>query len=76
MEFRGITPVLFITDSSLLDDLYVNKNKYFDKDIKLKNVLNDIMGDTIVFAPSNELWSQKRKSISLAFYKEKMIKML
>ena len=76
MEFRGPTPNLFIADASLLDDLYVKKNKYFDKEVKMKNLLNEIIGDSIVFAPSNEVWSNKRKRLSQAFYKDKMIKML
>lgn len=76
MEFRGPTPNLFIADAALLDDLYVKKNKYFDKEVKMKNLLNEIIGDSIVFAPSNEVWSNKRKRLSQAFYKDKMIKML
>ena len=34
------------------------------------------MGESIVFIQSNELWSKKRKKLSHAFYKEKIVKML
>jgi cytochrome P450 len=34
-----------------------------------------LSGDTIFFAPSNEEWSHRRKSIAMAFYKEKLKKM-
>lgn len=34
------------------------------------------MGDSILFQESSELWAKKRKSLSVAFYKEKLMKML
>lgn len=76
MEFRGPNVALNISDCKLLDDLYIKKNKYFDKDVKMKNLLYDILGDTMVLDKSNEMWAAKRKSLSTAFYKEKMVKML
>lgn len=76
MEFRGPNVILNISDCKLLDDLYITKNKYFDKEGKMKNLLYDILGDTMVLDKSNEMWAAKRKSLSTAFYKEKMLKML
>ena len=56
--------------------LYVTYNKYFDKGGRSKKQLQDLFGDGIVLIESNELWREKRKHLSAAFYKEKMIAML
>lgn len=34
------------------------------------------MGDSIIFQPANEDWYEKRKRISVAFYKDKLLKMV
>ena len=34
------------------------------------------MGDSILFSRSTEEWSKKRKTLSPAFYKEKLAKMV
>ena len=34
------------------------------------------MGDSILFEESNEFWNNKRKKMSVAFYKEKLIMMV
>ncbi len=56
--------------------MYVKYNKYFDKGGRSKTQLYDLFGDGILIIESNELWSQKRKHMSVAFYKEKMVSML
>lgn len=34
------------------------------------------MGDSILLHESSDIWAKKRKSLSVAFYKEKMLKMI
>jgi len=68
-------PYLFFRDPDMLNELYVTKNKYFDKHPLIKNLLYPLMGDSILLAASTESWSMKRKSLSTAFYKDKLIKM-
>ena len=58
-----------------LTELYVTKNKFFDKDPISKLLFGSLFGDSIVLALSDETWSKKRKVLSSAFYKEKLIKM-
>mmetsp|Transcript_30466 Transcript_30466/g.29846 ORF Transcript_30466/g.29846 Transcript_30466/m.29846 type:complete len:91 (+) Transcript_30466:294-566(+) len=59
----------------MINELYVTKNKYFDKHPKLYNVLKVLAGENIVLIPTNELYLEKRKHLSIAFYKEKMVGM-
>jgi hypothetical protein len=60
----------------MVDEIYVKKNKYFDKYHMTKNLLYPLMGDSILLSESSESWSNKRKSLSHAFYKDKLLKML
>lgn len=46
---RGMQPTVYIADTELLNDLYVSKNKYMDKDERLRNMLYEITGDSILF---------------------------
>ena len=60
----------------MVNELYVSKNKYFEKADKAKNVFLQLFGNSILFDKSNELWATKRKHLSSAFYKDKMTGML
>ena len=51
-------------------------NRFMDKHPKTQRLLRSLTGDSILFNPSNELWSQKRKHLSAAFYKDKLNPML
>ncbi len=54
------------------EELFVTKNKYFDKHPRSAKLLSRLTGDSILFAKSDILWQQKRKSLSAALYKEKL----
>ena len=56
-------------------DLYVQKNKYFEKDPIGRILFKPFFGDSLAFVAGDESWSHKRKAMSSAFYKEKLIKM-
>jgi cytochrome P450 len=59
-----------------VNECFVTKNKYFDKHPKFRIMQKPLLGDSVLFSESTELWSKKRKSLSSAFYKEKLTKML
>ena len=65
-----------IQDPEMVNELYVTKNKYFDKGDKFYRIWHMLFGESILMTKSNELWSIKRKHISTAFYKDKMFAML
>ena len=65
-----------VTDPEIVEDIYVKYNKYFDKSGRSKNTLYDLFGEGLVLIESNETWRQKRKHMSVAFYKDKMISLL
>ena len=66
-------PKLVINDPELVNELFTTKNKYFDKDPFLLIAQKNLMGKTIAFAQSTPEWAAKRKVITAALYKEKMI---
>ena len=74
MFFTGFEPTLFIKDVELLNELYVTKNKYFDKHPRIGMALKPMLGDSLLFMRNNETWSKKRKSVSMTFYKDKLVK--
>ena len=63
-------------DPELLNELYVTKNKYFDKHHLGKDLFTPIMGDAILLDKSTDHWMQRRKVLSTAFYKEKLMQMM
>ena len=74
MNHRGS---LIINDPEIVSELYISKNKYFEKSDKTRRHLGPgFLGNSINLMPSNELWSLKRKTISSALYKDKLTRML
>jgi hypothetical protein len=67
--------MVILNSARVLTDVYVTKNKYFDKDPISRLLFGSIFGEGIVLAASDDLWSRKRKVLSQAFYKDKLIKM-
>jgi len=59
----------------MVHEIYVTKNKYFDKHHSIKNAFFPLVGDSILFDRSTKEWQTRRKIISGAFYKEKLQKM-
>lgn len=67
--------VLVLNTPQPFTDLYVQKNRYFEKDPIGRIVFKPFFGESLVFVDGDESWSHKRKTMSAAFYKEKLIKM-
>ena len=68
-DFRMSIGSLVISDPEILAELYVSKNKYFDKCEKFKKVRSGLFGNALTVSKSDSLWAAKRKTFSAAFYK-------
>jgi cytochrome P450 len=68
----GTTVVLMVNSPDLAEELFLTKNKYFDKHPKSASLFSRLTGDSILFAKSDIKWQQKRKSLSAALYKDKL----
>lgn len=75
-DFRIPVGMIVFTDPEYVNELYVTKNKYFDKGGRMKNQMYDLFGESILLDSSNDWHSQKRKHMGAAFYKDKMIRLL
>ncbi|TNV80196.1 hypothetical protein FGO68_gene6044 [Halteria grandinella] len=69
-------PVLVLNSAKSLTELYVTKNRFFEKDPIGAIQFGSLFGQSIVLAPSDEVWAKKRKVLGSAFYKEKLFKMV
>jgi cytochrome P450 len=75
ITFGSCQTNIFISDPTLLNELYVTKNKFFDKHHAVYEAFKPLVGDSILFSRSDEEWAKRRKTLSAAFYKEKLLKM-
>ena len=72
VDFRGENCVLVISDPDIVQELYLNHSRYFDKYPRIKNSLFRLFGNGILLDRSTELQFTKRKHLSAAFYKDRM----
>jgi cytochrome P450 len=63
---------MMVNRPEVIEELLVTKNKYYDKHPASLEIIGVVLGDSILFAKSDLKWSQKRKVISTALYKEKL----
>ena len=76
MVMRGHRPFLFISDPAVVSDMYMLKNKLFDKHPMVQNATYALIGRSILFADTDEVWKERRKALSVAFYKGKLVQMI
>ena len=76
VNFSGPRSFILIQDPEIVQDIYVKYNKFYNKSGRIKDQFYDLAGESIFMIESNEVWSQKRKHLTAAFYKDKMINML
>ena len=50
MDFRGPTLILVVNDPHIMNELYVTKNKFFDKDAVTGEMFKSYTGESILFA--------------------------
>jgi hypothetical protein len=48
--FLASEPILHVNDPHLINELYITKNKYFDKHPLSRNVIYPLMGDSILLS--------------------------
>jgi cytochrome P450 len=68
----GSSVTLVVCRPEPAEELFLTKNKYFDKHPRSAKFFSRLTGDSILFAKSDLLWQQKRKSLSAALYKDKL----
>jgi cytochrome P450 len=68
----GSKVALIVNRPEPCEELFLTKNKYFDKHPNSAEFLKRMIGNSILFAKSDIHWQQKRKSLSAALYKEKL----
>ena len=73
--FTGGTCVL-ISDPLVVEAMYTSKNKYFNKHPIVKELTLCLTGRSILFAETSKEWKEARKTLSPAFYKGKLIKLV
>jgi len=68
--------VLSINSCDFLEDIYVTKNKYHSKDWMPRALISHFMPNSILFqATEHPNYHEKRKVLSAAFFKSKLISM-
>lgn len=70
-------PILVINSPEYLTDIFINKGtKYIEKTELIKQQIAVLLGDSSIMMVSNEEQARKRKVISTAFYKDKLLVMV
>ena len=67
---------LGIMDPSVVEAMYTTKNKYFNKHPIVKELTLCLTGRSILFAETSKEWKEARKTLSPAFYKGKLVKLV
>jgi len=74
--YVGPSPIIVVTCPKVIEAMYTTHNKSFDKHDLVKLLTMELTGRSILFAESNPEWRARRKALSPAFYKGKLIKMI
>jgi hypothetical protein len=67
------TPCLVFTEPELVNEIYTTYDKVLDKTDMFYYYTKELMGRSTVFSKADELWAVKRKRLSHAFYKDRMV---
>jgi hypothetical protein len=59
-----------------MEELLMKKQKYLDKEESAYELFYPLLGDSLIFLKSNKIWEEKRKSLSVAFFKNKLVSMI
>mmetsp|Transcript_3029 Transcript_3029/g.2899 ORF Transcript_3029/g.2899 Transcript_3029/m.2899 type:complete len:213 (-) Transcript_3029:872-1510(-) len=76
IDFMSLKSTVVINDAEMVNELFIAKNKFLDKDPKFQRLQYRLLGDSILFQESNQHWAHKRKILSQAFYKDKLTKLM
>jgi cytochrome P450 len=67
---------IVVNDPSIVEEMYIQKNCYFDKVEKMKRVMFPLLGNSVILGRQTESHQEKRKQIAAAFYKDRLQGML
>ena len=62
-----------VSDPAVVMDLYTTKSAIVDKPGTMGIYLSKFFGDSFLFSQADEVWKAKRKAVSHAFYKDRLI---
>ena len=65
--------LISITDPDLLQELYTTKANYVEKLARTKRLGYDMVGESILLEKTTDEQANKRKRLSVGFYKEKCL---
>ena len=68
--------MLFVQDPSIVRDMYGSKNALIDKTGKFEAVFKNLFGNSFVFSKGDNIWKEKRRASSHAFYKDRLVHMI
>ena len=68
--------MLFVQDQSIVRDMYGVKNSLLDKTGKFEAVFKNLFGNSFIFSKGDNIWKEKRRASSHAFYKDRLVHML
>ncbi|CDW83922.1 cytochrome p450 [Stylonychia lemnae] len=76
VDFLAAGGQLVVSDPDILQELFVTKSKFVDKQHRARTIMEKLIGRSILLEKSTEEQSMKRKRLSAAFYKDKMTQIL
>ncbi len=66
------TVVLMVADPEIIQEMWSNKVKFFNKHSIAEDLNGPIMRKHFVMLPTGDQWRTERKALSQMFYKEKL----
>jgi hypothetical protein len=63
---------IVVADPEVVRQLFIDKNKFIDKDEITKILFYDILGESMGVSAVTDDWNTRRKILSSAFYKDKL----
>ena len=76
MDVRGPTVTLVINDVDMVNDIYITKNKFVEKEPRFRDIFYELYGEGFAFRKTDAEWAHRRRMLSAAFYKDKLTLML
>ena len=67
---------LMIQDPQMVCELLASKNQITDKHPFLDTMFKDLLDNSFIFSPGDQVWKAKRRACAHAFYKERLVHMM
>ena len=66
----------FVNDPDAIRDIFTTKDQFTDKTEMSLEMFREFLGESFLFAHTDDVWKAKRKACAHAFYKERLLKMM